>query len=246
MNRLLIFIFTVTITLSVSAQDTVNRKDASGRRQGYWTKVDSSGRTIYTGHFNDNVPAGTFTYYYPGGKVKAVSVFSQDGKTTRTTTYFLSGKKNAEGTFINEKREGLWRFFSEYDETLVSEEQYRAGKRDGVARTFFHGKGVAELITWKNDVREGLWEQYFDDGIVKLRCAYKNDLKEGAITVFYPTGQKLNTGQYLKGLPEGTWITYGLDGKIEATDIYAQGVLVKTTRQPDALKKTVIPEPEMR
>jgi len=43
---------------------------------------------------------------------------------------------------------------------------------------FFPGKGVAEVITWKNDIQELLWEQYFDDGVIKLRCFYKNNLKE--------------------------------------------------------------------
>jgi len=32
--------------------------------------------------------------------MKAVSVFSEDGKSTTTTTYFPSGKKNAEGKYV--------------------------------------------------------------------------------------------------------------------------------------------------
>jgi len=245
MNWLLIFLFPVTISISGFAQDTINRKDASGRKQGYWTKVDSAGRKIYDGHFKDNIPSGTFTYYYPEGDIKAVSVFSEDGKSAKTTTYFRGGKKNAEGVFLNEKREGLWRFFSEFDEALVSEEFYIEGKKNGVAKTFFPGKGVLEVITWKNGIREGLWEQYFDDGTIKLRCSYKNDMKEGPITVYYPNGQKFNTGEYLNGYPDGTWLTYDLDGKLLGTDVYDHGVLVKTSVQPEAPKKAVIPEPEM-
>jgi antitoxin component YwqK of YwqJK toxin-antitoxin module len=245
MNRLLIFLLTASVSVAAYAQDTVNRKDAAGRKQGYWAKADTAGRKLYEGHFKNDLPAGTFTYYHPNGKIKAVSVFTSDGITARTTTWFPSGKKNAEGTYVNEKREGLWRFFSEFDEALVSEEMYKEGKKSGVAKTFFPGKGVAEVVTWKNDAQEGAWEQYFDDGVVKLRCAYKNDQKEGPITVFYPTGQKFTTGQYLKGLPEGTWISYDLDGKIIGTDVYQNGVLVKTTKQPDNTKKVALPEPDM-
>jgi antitoxin component YwqK of YwqJK toxin-antitoxin module len=239
MNRLLIFLLAVTISLSGFAQDTVNRKDESGRKQGYWTKKDTAGNKIYEGHFRNNIPSGTFTYYYPGGKIKAVSVFSNDGKTTKTITYFPGGKKNAEGTYLLEKREGLWQFYSEFDGALVSEEFYKEGKKEGVAKTFFPGKGVLELITWKNDIREGLWEQYFDDGALKLRCSYKNDLKEGPITVYFPTGQKFNTGQYQKGFSDGTWLTYDLDGKIIVTDVYDRGILVKTTEQPEPPLKEI-------
>jgi antitoxin component YwqK of YwqJK toxin-antitoxin module len=165
--------------------------------------------------------------------MKAVSVFTEDGKTTSTITYFPNGTKNAEGKYVNEKREGLWRFFSEFDGSLVSEENYKEGKKDGTAKTYFAGKTVAEVITWKNGLRDGSWIQYFDDGTVKLQGTYKNDLKEGPLTVFYPTGQRFNTGQYVKGYPDGEWQEYDLDGKLISTDIYDHGVLIKTDRKPE-------------
>jgi len=201
--------------------------------------MDSTGQKVYEGQFKDNLPLGTFKYYLPNGSLKAVSAFSEDGKTTSTTIYFPNGKKNAEGKYGNEKREGLWRFFSEYDETLVSEENYTAGKKNGTSKTYFSGKNVVEIITWKEGLREGPWTQYFDDGSIKLQGSYKNDLKEGPLTVFYPTGQKFNTGQYLKGYPDGKWLTFDFDGKVLSTDIYEKGVLVKTDKKPEPPHKVI-------
>ena len=239
MKQFLFFILIAMIPLAGFSQATLNEKDAAGRRQGQWIKLDSAGRKFYEGQFKNNIPQGTFKYYYPGGNMKAVSVFSDDGKTTTTTTYFPNGKKNAEGKYSNEKRDGLWRFFSEFDESLVSEENYKAGKKNGVAKTFFSGKTVVEVITWKDGLREGSWMQYFDDASIKLQGTYKNDLKEGKLTVFYPTGQKLTEGQYLHGYPDGKWFTYDLDGKLSSTDTYDHGVLISTDKQPEPPKTEI-------
>lgn len=239
MKQFLFFILIAMIPFAGFTQETLNKKDAAGRRQGPWIKLDSAGRKIYEGQFKNNIPQGTFKYYFPGGSRKAVSVFSEDGKTTTTTTYFPNGKKNAEGKYGNEKREGLWRFFSEFDESLVSEEIYDTGKKNGITKTYFAGKTVAEMINWKDGLREGSWVQYFDDGTVKLQGTYKNDMKEGPLTVFYPTGQKFNTGQYLNGYPDGKWFTYDLDGKLLSTDIYDHGVLIKTDKTPEPPKTEI-------
>jgi antitoxin component YwqK of YwqJK toxin-antitoxin module len=232
MKQFLFFILIGMVAIPAFSQETLNKKDASGKRQGHWIKLDTAGRKVYDGHFRNNIPQGTFTYYYPNGSTKAVSVFSEDGKSTTTTTWFPNGKKNAEGKYVKEKKEGLWRFYSEFDESLVSEEMYTAGKKNGVSKTFYAGKTLLEEIVWKDGLREGPWIQYFDDGKVKLKCAYKKDLKEGPVTVFYPTGQKFNTGQYAGGYPDGKWLTWDLDGKLLSTDVYDHGVLVKTDKKP--------------
>ena len=86
----------------------MNRKDAAGRKQGYWRKTDKSGMTLYEGNFRNDVPYGEFRYYYPTGQLKAVSQISDSGTRSLTVAYFINGKKMAEGLFINEKRDSLW------------------------------------------------------------------------------------------------------------------------------------------
>ena len=239
MKKFLFFVLCFLFAGLIYSQGLINRKDAAGKKQGQWIKADTAGRKIYEGQFKDDIPQGTFRYYFPSGSLKAVSVFSPDGKTTNTTMYFPSGKKNAEGKYVNEKKEGVWRYFSEYDESLVSEEIFVSGKKDGIEKTYYAGKNVVETVTWKNGLREGSWTQYFDDGTVKLQGTFKNDMKEGPFTVFYPTGQKFNVGQYKNNYPDGKWMTYDLDGKLLSTDVYENGVLIKTDKKPEATPKEI-------
>jgi antitoxin component YwqK of YwqJK toxin-antitoxin module len=224
---LVVFILLFSISLHSQKQDTVNQSDANGKKQGFWRKKDKNGKTIYEGQFKDNLPYGDFKYFYPEGGIKAKTKVTKNGSRVFTTTYFRNGKKNAEGIFVNEKRDSTWRFFSEVDETLVSEEFYKAGKKEGKSINYYPGQGKAEMITWKDNVKEGPWETYYPEGNVKLKCAYKNDQKNGPIQVHYLTGKTMLTGQYLNGTPVGTWVYFKEKGGITKKETYERGMVVK-------------------
>ena len=49
----------------VVPNDTINRTDSIGRKQGYWIKKDRDGTLKYEGRFVNDRPTGTFKYYYP-------------------------------------------------------------------------------------------------------------------------------------------------------------------------------------
>ena len=212
---------------SVHSQDTINKIDASGRKQGYWIKKDQSGKKIYEGRFQDNIPIGEFKYFYPEGGIKAVSFMSLKGTHAHTVAYFRNGKKNAEGNYLNEKRDSIWRFYSEVDATLVSQEFYKEGKKEGKMYNYYPGEGKAEMTSWKNGIREGPWETYFPNGKVKLKCTYKNELKNGPIQIFFSSGKIMISGQYLNGIAIGTWIYYKESGGILRKETYENGRVIK-------------------
>jgi antitoxin component YwqK of YwqJK toxin-antitoxin module len=209
-------------------QDTINKLNPQGLKEGYWRKKDSTGRMVYEGHFRNGLPSGTFKYYYADGRVKAISKFSEDGKRSRTTTYFGSGKKMAEGIYVDEKKDSTWRFYSDYDSALLSEESYKNGKKDGITKTYYPGKGVAEQMTWKNGVKEGPWIQYYTDGTIKMKAIYHNDEKNGLMEAFLPTGKPMFNGRYLNGDPDGTWMYYDDKGNPAKKEVYDKGALVSS------------------
>lgn len=223
-----VFIFLLFYTDWTFAQEPINEVDSNGHKQGFWRKSDSLGNKIYEGHFKDGVPSGEFRYFYPDGRVKAVSVYSINGKRARTTTYFPNGMKMAAGNYLNEKKDSIWQFFSKLDGTLLSEEEYRAGLKNGVSRAYFLQGGTAEISTWKEGIREGLWEEYYSDGKIKSRGTFRNNEKEGHFHAFYLSGKPLLSGQYSKGHQNGTWIYYDENGIISKQETYEDGKLVST------------------
>ena len=220
----LIIFLAVACEATLQAQESVNRIDGQGRKQGFWRKADSAGRVVYEGTFRDNIPTDTFRYYYPDGKLKTLSVFSDQGKRVRSVSYFKNGKPMAKGNYLDERKDSTWQFFSEYDGVLVSEEFYRNGKKHGLSRIFFPDGRVSEVITWADDIRDGPWETWFTDGKIKMRGAWKAGEKSGPFVFYYNSGKVMITGDYLEGHQHGTWSYYSDKGEVIRTENYDKGV----------------------
>ena len=50
---------------------SVNELDASGKKQGIWTKTYKNGNLRYRGQFKDDKPQGLFYYYFSSGESQA-------------------------------------------------------------------------------------------------------------------------------------------------------------------------------
>jgi antitoxin component YwqK of YwqJK toxin-antitoxin module len=213
------------------SQDSINHTDASGRKQGVWRKLDKDGHKLYEGQFTNGVPSGIFRYYYSDGNLKALSVLSDDGKSARTESFAKNGRKIAEGNYRDEKKDSTWRYYSDYDGVLLSEESYSAGVKNGTSKTFFPNGSIAELINYKDGKKEGEWIQYFDDGKLKFKGAYINDEKDGPFTGYYPNGKINLSGAYKAGHKDGTWTFYEENGEVMRSEKYSEGALIKEKQQ---------------
>jgi antitoxin component YwqK of YwqJK toxin-antitoxin module len=205
----------------------MNQIDALGRKQGFWRKTDSLGAKVYEGTFKDDRPQGTFTYYYVDGKVKTISRFSEDGRKTRSVSYFKNGRMMARGNYINMKKDSIWLFYSENDTCLVSREPYSDGQLQGIATTYYPDGKIAEQIEYRNGIKDGLWEQFFTTGKLKLKGAYSNGENIGPFIVYFPGGQIMMTGTYAEGHQDGEWRYYEESGKMVRQETYQLGKLVK-------------------
>ncbi|MBN1650249.1 MAG: hypothetical protein JW857_02905, partial [Bacteroidales bacterium] len=73
---------------SLSAQ---NKVDENGLKQGKWTKYQNN-KKVYEGWFENDIPVGTFRYYYPNGHLKIETTFSDQGRLNRTKLFFNDNK----------------------------------------------------------------------------------------------------------------------------------------------------------
>lgn len=220
MFRFFLFFLITLFSLVAYPQDTINQMDSQGRKQGYWQKRDSLGRLAYDGYFKDGHASGTFHYYYQSGNIKTVSTLSQNGKRAVVVSFFQNGQKMASGIYYDEKKDSIWHFFSEKDGSLVSEESYEAGVKNGCSKLFFPDGVLADSTTWKNGKMEGLSEQYYSDGKIKVRSSYRNGEKQDAFNTYFMSGQTMISGHYLNDHPDGHWIYYNEKGEIVRTEDY--------------------------
>ena len=208
---LLVFSF-FCFTLSAQTDTVFNKTDAAGLKQGFWKKTYENGKLMYTGEFKDNKPEGTMKRYYKTGGLQAVLDFKPDGHSADAKLYFEDGELSAEGYYYDMQKDSLWKYYSFYTGTLVSEETYKKGKKFGTHHSYYEHGQVSEEITWTNDYKEGPWVQYFPDGKEKMKTNYSFNMVNGRYYFYYDNGLLMILGNFVDNKRHGPWVFYNDDG----------------------------------
>lgn len=217
----------LTMTLYAQVDTTgINKSDSKGRKQGVWKKYEN-GKLVYEGQFKDNVPYGTFKYYFTNGKLKSVSEFQQGVHKVKSTIYHENGKVASEGLFIDQIKDGVWNYYAKNGQ-LITIENYALGKRTGEWKTFSVEGNLLEETHYLNDKLNGVHKTYYTDGNVSLEETYLEGQRNGRCTSYLPKNVMSSTGEYLKGQRIGEWHYYDPKGKIRTTEEHKNNRIVKT------------------
>ncbi|MEN8224933.1 MAG: toxin-antitoxin system YwqK family antitoxin [Bacteroidota bacterium] len=228
------FLFSCFIIMAVFGysqellNSNVNEVDGQGRRQGEWKSYDVDGNLKFEGHFVDNIPVGTFTYYYPNGKVKAISEMHDMGRRSRTKVFHDNGRLMGEGNYLDKVKDSTWNYYSDFDGLHLSREYYINGKLDSTVLNFYPNGKVAEEIPYELGRKEGVWKQYFTDGKLKLKATYINDRLEGLMLIYHLNGVPEVSGMYKNNFKNGLWIYFNEKGVVNKKETFVRGHLRKT------------------
>ncbi len=218
----LIIILLLSLPL-ISVSQSLNQTDANNLKQGKWGKTYANGKISYEGQFKNDKPYGEFKHYYISSALKAITNYSPDGVVAHTTTFYENSLPMAEGKYINQKKDSVWNFFSEFDGKLISQETYNKGELNGLSKTFYPESGnIAESIEYKNGLKQGDLKKYFPDGSIMTEGFYKNDLLDGDFTLYFPEGNIQLNGKYLNGRQIGNWQYFDEEGNEISEDEFKE------------------------
>lgn len=242
MKSALIF-FSFFVGILTFAQP-VNRTDANGKKQGPWEKTYPKSRAYeYKGQFKDDKPTGTFTYYYPSTKVKAV--IKHDDKTGRSSAvmYHENGLVMAKGIYRNQLKDSVWDYFGPSGRQSLKE-TYSKDKLHGTSTVYYIPEEVgdkrvivAKTSVYVNGVLNGDMIEYFDTGVIKSKVTYVNGVKEGIMVTNHPNGKPMMTERFKKGVPHGWQTAHDQTGKEIGKKYYCFGELLEGKRLEDRLKE---------
>jgi antitoxin component YwqK of YwqJK toxin-antitoxin module len=229
--NLKIFIIATLLTIPVIATcqtgTDINKTDPKGMKQGHWIKNYPDGSVMYDGFFKSDHPVGEFKRYYEDKTLKSVLIYSDDGRKADATIYNPNGYIFSKGTYVNQKKEGKWQFFSALvKDYLIAEELYSGDLRNGPSLKFYPDSTVAERVTYVSDQRQGAWIQYYPDGAVCLKSNYLNGEVNGKYEVWFENGGIQFSGQYKNNIRDGIWNIFSNDGKLKYKLEYRDGVSI--------------------
>jgi antitoxin component YwqK of YwqJK toxin-antitoxin module len=205
--------------------EQLNQTDSKGLKQGHWIKKTPQGHIRYEGYFKDNQPVGTLKRYYENDSLQSVLIYDPDGKTVDATFYHQNGYVASQGKYMNQLKEGKWKFYSAIiRDYLICEEEYLHNMKNGLSVKYYPDKTISEKLYYSNDNRSGEWTQYFPDGQVCLTGHYTNNQLNGKFVVYSDNGNPEFSGQYKNDSRDGDWIRYNRDGSVKTTINYVSGV----------------------
>ncbi len=225
-KNLVILSFLLISSLAIcQTEGDINKTDQLGKKQGVWIKKYPSGTVQYEGTFKDDHPVGEFKRYYENHNLKSVLIYSEDGRKADATIYHSNGFISLQGKYMDQLKEGQWKFYSEMTNGyLISEEEYTGNIRNGASIKYFPDGTVAEHVMYINDKMDGEGLQYYESGKIFLRSYYNKGILNGKLEVWFENGQPHYSGFYKNNLREGKWIICNEDGSVKYEINYTAGI----------------------
>ncbi len=201
-----------------------NKIDEKGRKQGYWSKSDKNGNKIYEGNFKDDNEEGVFTYYFEDGKtIKNKIEYKNKGSFANAKFFNKEGSVVSEGFYINKKKDSLWSFYDTQG-NKIGEERYSKGKKNGESNYWDRDNVLIEKISYKNDVKNGLfYKNTYDKGYFYL--TFKDDKRDGIYEDFYYFQKIKIKGLYRDDKKEGDWKYFDSIGNTVKTQVWKKDIL---------------------
>ncbi len=217
MRLSLLFIFVFT---AVGAFAQINQVDSKGRKQGQWAKkYDDRNVLKYKGQFKDDKPVGTFTYYYPSSKVKAI--IKHDDNSDRSVAYYYheNGSLMSHGIFRGANKDSIWVNFGP-SERVSSAETYSNGVLNGKKVVYFVPEDpndksqIPSIVSnYKDGVLDGEYKEFHVNTAPKAKGQYVNGKRHGIWYYYHLNGRQSHLYRYKNGVKHGWCSSYDENGK---------------------------------
>jgi len=210
---------------AIGQHDTLNRTDNQGKKTGYWISYDPAGLKIYEGFFREGRPVGRFLRFHSNGKIRAEMNYLPDGIRVETRLFDPEGRMRAQGTYLNQLKEGIWSFYSER-KNPVYRIHYSNGKVHGEALRYDANGALIEQTRWINNTISGLQIIFYPDNKPQAKINYRAGVIDGPYELLFPDGKTEVQGVYAAGLKTGKWVYYQPDGQTDYILNYQNGKLL--------------------
>jgi antitoxin component YwqK of YwqJK toxin-antitoxin module len=203
-----------------------------GKKNGVWKTYYPNGKPVEEVAYKNDKKEGAWKYFFDDGKVKTEGNYVNDELEGQVRHYYPSGLPRSMGRYKKSQREGEWIYYND-DGSIHLREEYKEGrlvketKVSGVFTTYYPNNIPKEEITWKKGMKNGPFTVYYEAGqwvqeIKKGENGFPDEKEEKL------TGQKVRMkGNYLNDRLDGAVTYYKMDGSVEKTETYKDGVLVK-------------------
>ncbi|MDD5150876.1 MAG: hypothetical protein PHC28_10440 [Flavobacterium sp.] len=204
-----IFVLILLNVFCIQAQNDFNKLDEKGNKNGLWKgNYADTKNPKYEGTFEHGKEVGVFTFFdnTKTKRVIATREFNPKDNSAYTIMYDQLKNKVSEGKVVNKLYEGQWKYYHKASPTIMTIENYSNGKLEGLRSVFYPSGKIAEEMTYKKDLKNGICKRYTESGIVIEESIYKNNEYDGLAIFRDPDdGTIVSKGKFVNGKKMGVW-----------------------------------------
>lgn len=147
-----------------------------------------------------------------------------DGYPNQTFARFLL---YGEGEFVDNKREGLWKFYAIQDQTfqkiLQKEVSFVHGEKTGHYKYFYPSGNISVEGEYANNQYEGETKIYYEDGNLYGSIFFSQDLKTGHHHYYHHNGKLKMEHSFVNDVQDGFYQSFYSNGNVKESCAYSNG-----------------------
>ncbi len=128
---------------------------------------------------------------------------------------------------------------------IKSRTQAKGNRREGLTQNYNENGQLTTEIMYKNNMKEGMARTFYPNGKVSMEVPYVKGLQDGNAKWFYETGEAYRVTPYVQGKRQGMQKLYYKDGKIKAEIPFKDDAQIPGMKEY-LMNGTQIPEPTMQ
>lgn len=194
--------------------------DLNGLRQGLWKEYYETGELRSIGKYSNSKMLGEWKFLYPDQKVEIIGSYRNGKKDGEWIWYYPDKSVLMTENWEDGEREGP---FIEYDEkgNIITKGEYKEDAEEG--EWIYVNRGVIEKGSYFEGMKTGLWKVWFANGSLAYEIEYEQDLFNGKYIAYWDNGKIRVSGKYITGIYVGAWTKFDEEGNPYLTTIYKDG-----------------------
>jgi uncharacterized protein len=184
-------------------KNNVNRKDSNGVKQGNWVEYFDNGKVKSEKNYrNDTINGYSKEFNEKGDLVVSLLYVNGNLKQIENKDSFSLEERNEFYENGKVKRQGFYR-----KDTPVGIHKFYDENGNIIRADIFNDKGIivsTGLLT-EDGKKEGLWNNFYEDGRVKSVGNFKNNRQVGEWKFLFKNGGQEQKGSFKNGQFDGEW-----------------------------------------
>ena len=165
-----------------------------GKMDNKWVGYYTNGQMKYSGEYEDDYKINSWVYY----SVKGEIIETRNYKVLNTRSMLIPNENRMVKKSV---ADGKWMKYSEYDQSIKSEENYSEGKLNGKCSYYFPGGIIPNrIVNYNNGLLEGNYQNFTRKGNIISETNYKNNRKHGDVKIYSKRGKLISHIVYKDGI----------------------------------------------